>query len=170
MLDNKNVEIDMTKHVEDLIRDFETENDIMKLQERVRPRNHPGLEGAMFVCCKNDEVNKQNRKRLNEIKEGVLEVEAINVHPTIKDFKPSLGKKGEVKNTPFLQTLQLKKGSRVQLTYNIDTLDCLTNGARGEVVDFVINDSGHLDKIMVKFDDDHQGQKRRESSPLLSSK
>ena len=76
----------------------------------------------MFVCCKNDEVSKQNEKRLHEIKEGVVEVEAIDVHPTMKNFKPSLGKKGEVKNTPFLQTLRLKKNSRVQLTYNIDRL------------------------------------------------
>ena len=63
----------------------------------------------MFVCCKNVEVNKQNEKRLNEIKEGVVEVQAINVHPTIKDFKPSLGKKGEVKKHTFPSNPPVKK-------------------------------------------------------------
>ena len=148
----------------------QTEDDMKKLQERVRPRNHPDLMGAMFVCCKNVEVDKQNIKRLNEITEGLVEVEAINVHPTIKEFKPTLGKKGEVKNTPFLQTLQMKRNSRVQLTYNIDTLDCLTNGARGEVIDFVMNDAGQVDKVMVKFDEEHQGKQRRDSQPMLTAK
>ena len=64
----------------------------------------------------------------------------------------------------------MKKTARVQLTYNIDTMDCLTNGARGELVDFVLNDAGHIDKLMVKFDENHQGQKKRESQSSLSSK
>ena len=148
----------------------QTEDDMLKLNERVRQRDHPDLKGAMFVTCTNVEVEKQNRRRLNEIKEEVAVLEAVNVHPTIRDFKPTLGKKGEVRDTPFLQSLKVKRTARVQLTYNIDTLDCLTNGARGEIVDFVRNEKGHIDKIMVKFDDEHQGQKRRESQPMLTSK
>ena len=147
----------------------QTEDDMLKLEERVRPSNHADLKGAMFVCCINNEVNNQNKRRLNEIKEELKDLEAINVHPTIKDFKPTLGKKGEVRNTPFLQTLQVKKTARVQLTYNIDTLDCLTNGARGELVDYVRNDNGHIDKLIVKFDENHQGQKKRDSQPILTS-
>ena len=95
--------------------------------------------------------------------------EAINVHPTIKNFIPPMGNKGNVKDTPFLQTLQLKKGARIQLTYNIDTLDCLTNGTRGEVVDFIRNKLGHVDKIMIKFDELHQGRQKREAECQLTS-
>ena len=147
----------------------QTEEDMLQLKSRVRPRDHPDLTGAMFVTCTNVEVGKHNRRRLNDIKEELITIEAVNVHPTIKNYKPLLGKKGEVRNTPFLQTLQVKKTARIQLTYNIDTLDCLTNGARGEVVDFVKNTAGHVEKVMVKFDEVHQGKQRQDSQAQLTS-
>ena len=137
----------------------QTEEDMLKLKSRVRQRNHPDLKEAMFVTSTNAEVVKQNMKRLNEINEELIVLEAINVHPTIKDFKPLLGKKGEIRDTPFLQTLQIKKKARIQLTYNIDTLDCLTNGTRGEIVNVVMNVAGQVEKIMVKFDEALKGNK-----------
>ena len=96
-------------------------------------------------------------------------MEAVNTHATIKNFKPQIGKKGTVMDTPFMQTLELKKGARVQLTYNIDTLDCLTNGARGNVVDFVKNFAGHVEKVMIRFEENHQGQQKRSSQTKLTS-
>ena len=146
----------------------QTEEDMNKLQSRVRPMRHHDLDGAMFISCKNKEVAKLNIKRLNEINEETITLEAVNVHPTIKNFKPALGKKGEVNETPFLQTLVIKKSARIQLTYNIDTLDCLTNGTRGEVVDVVRNPAGYVEKIMVKFDEQHQGRQKRETQSNLT--
>ena len=147
----------------------QTEEDMQKLKDRVRPRNHPDLTGAMVVTCTNAEVEKHNRRMLNEIKEDLITLEAVNIHPTIKNFQPPIGKKGEVRDTPFLQTLQLKKRARVQLTYNIDTLDCLTNGARGEVVDVVKNAAGHVEHVMIKFDAIHQGKQKQEAQVKLTS-
>ena len=63
----------------------------------------------------------------------------------------------------------LKKGARVQLTYNIDTLDCLTNGTCGEVINFVENASGQIESIMIKFDEAHQGEQKRSAEPKLSA-
>ena len=91
------------------------------------------------------------------------------MHSTIKNFKPPIGNKGNVKDTPFLQTLKLKMGARVMLTYNIDTIDCLTNGTRGEIVGLHKNETGVITKIMVKFDETHQGEHKRESNPRLSA-
>ena len=105
--------------------------------------------------------------RLNEIVDRCVVIEAINIHPTIKNFKPPIGNKGTVKDTPFLQTLELKKGAKVQLTYNIDTLDCLTNGTRGEVRDFLFDDNGNVKSVMIKFQQSFEGQKKRDSQPLL---
>ena len=124
----------------------QNEHDMQKLQSRVRPLNHADLNGAVFISCKNKEVEKLNMKRLNEIKGEMVAFEAINIHPTIKNVKPKIGNKGNVMDTPFLQTLKLKKGARIQLTYNINTLDCLTNGTRGEVTDFLRNKTGHIEK------------------------
>ena len=109
-------------------------------------------------------------KRLQEIKSETMIFEALNFHSTIKNYKPPIGNKGNVKDTPFLQILQLKIGARIQLTYNIDTLDCLTNGTRGEVIDFVMNNAGHVETIMIKFDEMHQGKQKRERESNLSSK
>ena len=147
----------------------QTEKDMQKLQTRVRPMGHPDLKDAVFISCKNKEVEKLNIQRLREIKGETILFEAINVHPTIKNFKPSLGNKGNVKDTPFLQTLQLKKRARIQLTYNINTLDCLTNGTRGEVIEFVENSVGIIERIMIKFDELHQGKQRREAECQLTT-
>ena len=148
----------------------QTEEDFKRLQDRVRPENHPDLLGAMFISCKNKEVARLNMKRLDELEGSLFVFEAVNVHPTIKDFKPMIDKKGNVNTTPFLQTLKLKIASRIMLTYNIDTLDCLTNGTRGELVAFHKNSSGIVVKMMVKFDEEHQGQQRRDTDLNLTSK
>ena len=143
---------------------------MQKLCDRVRPSFHQDLHGAMYVTSTNREVENINTKHLREIKGDLVILKAINIHPTMHNFKPPLGRKGEVKNTPFLDTLQIKKNARIQLTYNLDTLDCLTNGARGEIVDFVKNVNGIVDKIMVKFDEIHQGLQKRTSHPQLTAR
>ena len=117
----------------------------------------------------NKEVEKLNNKMLARIKDKVLIFEAINVHPIIKNFQPPIGSKGNIKDTPFLKRLVLKKGARVQLTYNIDGLDCLTNGTCGEVINFVENASGQIESIMIKFDEAHQGEQKRSAEPKLSA-
>ena len=103
------------------------------------------------------EVNK-----LNKIDGTIFSIEAINIHPTIRNFKPHVNSKGNVgterNETPFRQTLELKVGSRIMLTYNIDVQDSLTNGARGEVVAIVENKSGYVEKLIVLFDEKCQGE------------
>ena len=47
------------------------------------------------------------------------------------------------------------------LTYNIDVEDCLTNGARGEIVAIEENTSGFVEKIIIRFDDECQGEEKR---------
>ena len=45
----------------------QTQEDIDILRTRVRPLGHPDLEGAMFLSCKNVEVNKLNEIGLNNL-------------------------------------------------------------------------------------------------------
>ena len=135
----------------------QTEEDMRILESRVRPLDHPDTEGAMFINCTNKEVNKLNRMRLGQVKGEEVTIEAINTHVTMKNYKPAVSEKGTVKDTPFMQSLVLKVGARVQLTYNIDTLDGLTNGARGIVKYMSRNAAGQVEKIMVKFDENYQG-------------
>ena len=143
----------------------QTPEDIKLLESRIRPLGHPDLKGAMYLSCTNVEVNKLNNRGLNEIDSTLETVEAINIHPTIKNFKPHINSHGNIGTernpTPFKQTLSLKIGARIMLTYNIDVLDCLTNGARGELVAFQLSKLGYIEKIIIRFDDVCQGEQKR---------
>ena len=61
-----------------------TKEDIELLQTRIRPEGHPDLEGATYISCINEVVNKFNNVRLSEMENDLLEVEAVNFHPSIK--------------------------------------------------------------------------------------
>ena len=143
----------------------QTQDDIKLLETRIRPLGHPDLKGAMYLSCKNVDVNKLNERGLNEINAELVTVDAINIHPTIKNFQPHVNSKGNIgterNSTPFKQELHLKIGARVMLTFNIDVLDCLTNGARGEIVEFVKDKSGYVQKVVIRFDEICQGEQKR---------
>ena len=78
-----------------------------------------------------------NNRRIKALKGEEKVIKAICTHRTIKNFNPPEGKAGEVMKTPFQKELKLKVGAKVMLTYNIDTSDGLTNGARGELIGFI---------------------------------
>ena len=50
------------------------------------------------------------------------------------------------------RTLTLAIGARIILVANIDVSDGLANGARGEVVHIVTNDSHMVTSVLMKFD------------------
>ena len=151
-----------------------SKEDLEVLRTRVRAPGHPDFNGAMYLSCKNFEVNKLNDEGLNKLKTPLVTAEAVNMHPTIKNFKPHVNKKGNIgteKNeTPFRQTLHMKIGARIMLSYNIDVIDGLTNGSRGEILGFEVNNNGSVDKVLIKFDESWMGEDKRISDPRLQSK
>ena len=148
----------------------QTTQDIDILKTRVRPEGHPDLCGAMYISCTNKSVNKMNDVRINELEAELFEIEALNIHPTIQNFKPKLEAKGTVGGTAFLQTLKIKVGARVMLIHNIDVLDGLSNGTRGELI-AVENDSmKKITLLLIKFDEQYQGAQKRINNPGLSAK
>ena len=87
--------------------------------------------------------------------------ESINKTNKLKQFKPRIDPSGAISGTPLQKTLKMKVGAKVMLTYNIDTCDCLTNGAFGEVVGFKFNREGDLTQVYVHFYNADCGKERR---------
>ena len=56
------------------------------------------------------------------------------------------------------------------LTYNLNTFDCLTNGALGEVIGFNFNKDGRIKEVYVLFHDDDCGKEKRKNLVALQQK
>ena len=148
----------------------QSDADIAMLKTRVRPEGHTDLQGAMYVTCTNKSVQKMNEIRLSELKAELHVVEAKNIHPTIKNFQPKVDERGTVGGTGFVQTLRIKVGARVMLIHNLEVIDGLANGTRGELIAVQTDKNGQVIRLIIKFDEEFQGANRRRAYPSISKK
>ena len=152
----------------------EIPEDIQKLKERVRNVNSPDVireTDAIYIFGTNKKVNKMNNKRLRSILGEEHVIQAICLHKSIKNFKPIVDTgTGTVQKTPFQMELRVKIGAKVMLTYNVDTSDGLTNGARGDLVGVMKDLKGNISKLMINFEVESNGKEKRRKNEGLSSK
>ena len=117
--------------------DLLTDDDIELLETRVFLRQHPDIpKHALIVTCLNKRVNEMNEEKLSLIEAEEISFDAIIISETQKTINPILDSSNAIRNTPLQKNLKLKIGAKIMLTYNVDTIDCLTNGAFGEVIGF----------------------------------
>ena len=149
-----------------------TQEDISLLQSRVRPANHPDIKEAnLHIVCKRKECARINLERMTKIKREVISIHAIHHHATQKSYKPLIdSKEGTVASTSFINELQLKIGAKIMLIHNIDTVDCLTNGQLGQLVEVIKTTDGKIDKLIVKLHNTKAGKQNRQNHPALAAK
>ena len=122
------------------------------------------LNSALHIYGKNAPVTARNNAVLNDMPGELFTIKARNMHRTIKNWKPQTDNAGCVKNTPFQSILKLKKGAEVILTLNVNTVDGLTNGARGVLLG-VEKKNGAVSKLIVEFHNPDHGREQRERNP-----
>ena len=90
---------------------------------------------ATYAFYSNDEVLAHNNKMLNELRGNLVSAMAeIQGYP--KGVEPPI-KHGKVADSTFFKKLELKKGAKAMLNYNIKIIDNLVNGVGCKIVDFV---------------------------------
>ena len=74
-----------------------TEDDVAQIKSRIVPDfpNHIP-SNAMLLYGKKAEVKEYNTKKLNQLEGELFTIPAKHIHPTIKNFKPSISKEGGV--------------------------------------------------------------------------
>ena len=115
-------------------------------------------------------MNRINEERLEIIDEIEYKYESINRKTSKKSFQPKTDSSGAVSGTPLQKLLRLKIGAKVMLTFNLDTCDCLTNGAYGEVVGFSFTALGEMKEIHVHFYNPDCGKETRKKLVHLQEK
>ena len=140
-----------------------SEEDLALLKSRcLQPLDE---ETTMQIFCKNKTVNLVNEKRLNLLQGKLYTIEAKHI-PSTRNVTIKPG--GTIEETAFLQTLHLKIGARIMLIHNVNTLDGLTNGAQGRVMQILAKDE-RVRYILVRFDSQSIGcEQRRKFSRLPS--
>ena len=140
----------------------QTSEDIALLETRVRPRTDPSLNNAVHIYGTNAKVNARNNAKLDEIEGELFRIDAKNASRTVKTFH--VNNAGCIKNTPFQAELKLKLNTEIVLVHNINTLDGLTNGCRGVLID-VEKKGKSINRLIVKLHNPDHGRLQREKNP-----
>ena len=147
------------------------EEDVDKLEERVCSRNDPMIEdSSVFIFSANAKANQKNAEVMERLDGIQYTVKARVRHHVLKDYTPFVENTGNVQNTALQETLSFKVGSKIMLTYNLDTSDRLTNGAFGKIVGIEMNRAGEVTIIYVAFDNREVGKETATSHEELKKK
>ena len=146
-----------------------TEDDINILKQRMTKEEFLNHD-AEHVMYKNKTVKIHNDKMLASLKSEEIALPAIK--PKVKGHTYKINPDTDnIDDTNFKNILKLKTGARINLNFNIRTIDELVNGSSGIIVDFVKNRRGNVDAIIILFDQATTGElQRKKHKHLLCSK
>ena len=152
----------------------ETEEDIETLNSRIRREKHEDIQSAdLFIGAKRKDCYKINQHHIFKKIEGeVIKITSINYQQNQKEFKPRINEKDEtIGNTKFQYRLLLKRGAKVMIIHNIETIDGLTNGQFGILKEVTYKeDEKTVDKLIIQLRNSRAGEMNRQRHPLLASR
>ena len=145
-----------------------TEADIATLESRVVNPDSPDYPcEALHVYRLNADVDEHNEHMLSKLPPSNTRYEikakdAMTGQTKHIDMSTLSTKRTETGGLHGV--LKIACGARVMLTTNVDVSDGLVNGARGELVHIVTNNSNEVTHVLVKFDNEQVGMQARQSS------
>ena len=147
------------------------EVDFEELEKRVFCRNDPIIEdSSVFVFSQNNYANEKNLEVMERLDGIEYTVKAKVRHHVLKEYTPKIENTGNIENTALQETLRFKVGSKIMLTYNMDTSDRLTNGAFGKVIGIEMNRDGEVTVVYVEFDNKSVGKETAKNYANLKKK
>ena len=123
---------------------------------------------ALHVYRLNADVDTRNSHMLNNLAPESAQYTVKAVAGQTSHFSLSSRSDKRSETGGLHGTLKLAIGARVMLTANVDVSDGLVNGARGEVVHVVTNNSSEVTSVLVRFDNGRIGLKAIQTSPHRS--
>ena len=146
-----------------------TEDDINILRSRMTKEDFLNHDSE-HVMYKNKTVASHNNKMLASLESEEIVLPAIK--PKVKGHTYKINPDTDnIDDTNFKNKLKVKTGARVNLNFNIRTIDELVNGSSGKIIDFVKNRRGNVDAIIILFDQATTGElQRKKHKNLLCSK
>ena len=149
-----------------------TEEDLELLETRVRPKGHKDLkEVDIYITGKRKECSTANLLYIVRLPGQMMKLRAIHDHPLRKNYKGRVDSRdGTVGDTGFMDQLILKQNAKVMIIYNINTLDSLTNGQIGVLVDATKLQDGQVNMLIIKLNNPNAGQENRKQNPELAKK
>ena len=148
------------------------DEDVEVLKSRLIP-NSLLEETSTHIFYENRHVVAHNKAMLKSLDGTLIELKATQALP--KGCKSTLKvNKGTIGDTDIQETLRFKIGARVMLTYNLDLMDDLYNGAVGKVIGVEIDKKGQVYCIIVQFEEKSVGVQHTawhySRNPLLKEK
>ena len=145
-----------------------TEEDKEILESR-RMKHHPNVnfETGWHVFYPNKEVKAYNMKKLRELPGSSIIIPAKMRYP--KGYVPKVKEWGTIDDTQFEEKLEVKRGSRVILVFNVAVSDSLVNGEVGTILN-IIKEKEEVAAIIVNFDNSDAGGEHRKSHAAFLAK
>ena len=126
----------------------------------------------MHIFYTNNEVSGHNEAMLKQLEGEMVTLQAKKDGP--KGYTAPINTDGRIGSTQFFDKLNIKIGARIALTFNVNTIDGLVNGACGTIIGIESTTKLAKEKrvhaVIVRFDDENCGREQRQKHQRFSRK